>query len=267
MRILAVDDERLMLQALVDSIREAAPDSEPAAFLRPSEALEYASSNPVDVAFLDIHMRGMDGLELARELQKQYPSINIIFCTGYEEYLSEAFRSVRCNGYVYKPVDAEAIRQELAHLRVPVNMIPARTTDLREGLQVRCFGWFEVFYNGKPVVFKRQKTKELLAYLVDLRGASADTRSICGALWPETPTTEKETSHFRHLVADLKQTLAQYDCSDIFLQNRNSYAVDIHALSCDYYDYLDGDESAKQYYYGDYMLQYEWAEMSTGWKY
>lgn len=267
MQILAVDDERLMLQALVDSIIEAAPDAELASFTKPAEALEYASAHAVDVAFLDIHMRGMDGLELARELQKLYPSVNIIFCTGYEEYLSEAFRSVRCNGYVYKPVDADAIRQELAHLRVPLDGAGLCSSVPQDALRVRCFGWFEVFYNGKPLQFRRQKTKELLAYLVDLRGGSADTRTICGVLWPETPTTDKETSHFRHLVADLRQTLTQCGYSDVFLQNRNSYAVDIHRLSCDYYDYLCGDENVKQYYYGDYMLQYEWAEMSTSWKY
>ncbi len=45
----------------------------------------------------------------------EYPDINIIFCTGYDEYISEAFREIRCNGYISKPVDAEQVKEELSH--------------------------------------------------------------------------------------------------------------------------------------------------------
>lgn len=120
MRILAVDDEKLMLSALVSAINEAMPEAEVAAFRSGSSALEYFEDNKIDVAFLDIRMRGMDGLELARKLLEMDPSLNIIFCTGYDEYISEAFREIRCNGYITKPVDADTVRKELAHLRTPI---------------------------------------------------------------------------------------------------------------------------------------------------
>ena len=65
---IAVDDEALMLGALVAAI-EASPDiREVTKFSDCEEALAFATSNFVDVAFLDINMRGMGGLVLAEKI-------------------------------------------------------------------------------------------------------------------------------------------------------------------------------------------------------
>lgn len=122
MKILAVDDEKLMLSALESAIRETVPKAEIISFRKARDAIEYARDNKVDIAFLDIRMSGMNGLELARELLKLYPEINVIFCTGYRDYMSEAFREIRCNGYIMKPVDKEHVREEMKHLRVPFEL-------------------------------------------------------------------------------------------------------------------------------------------------
>ena len=122
MTILAVDDEKLLLMALENAIREAVPDANVQSFRKPTDALAYTEENEVNVAFLDIQMRGMDGLELAKKMLEIDPRINIIFCTGYDDYISEAFREVRCNGYISKPVDAQKVWQEMQHLRVPLDL-------------------------------------------------------------------------------------------------------------------------------------------------
>ena len=73
MKIIAVDDEKLALEALIDSITEAVPDASILAFRKPSEAMKFIRENVCDIAFLDIQMRGMTGLELARQLKgKRY---------------------------------------------------------------------------------------------------------------------------------------------------------------------------------------------------
>lgn len=67
MRILAADDETLAREMLTDAIRQALPDAEIFDFAKPSRLLEFASENPpCEIAFLDIHMRGMNGVELAK---------------------------------------------------------------------------------------------------------------------------------------------------------------------------------------------------------
>ena len=69
MNILAVDDEELPLRLLVDSISKAIPSAEIHSFQDPNEALEHLSTNQCDIAFLDIEMRGMTGLEFSRKLK------------------------------------------------------------------------------------------------------------------------------------------------------------------------------------------------------
>ena len=64
MRIIAVDDERLALEALVSSIIKAVPDAAVHGFRDPAEAMDFLRSHICDVAFLDIRMRGISGLEL-----------------------------------------------------------------------------------------------------------------------------------------------------------------------------------------------------------
>ncbi len=82
MRILCVDDEPLMLQMLEMAVREAEPDADITAFSKQTDLLNEAKTNGCDIAFLDIHMRGMNGVELAKELKAVNPKMNIIFVTG-----------------------------------------------------------------------------------------------------------------------------------------------------------------------------------------
>ena len=82
---IAVDDEVLMLGALASAI-EASPDiGALAKFSACEDALQYVKENPVDIAFLDINMRGMGGLALAEKIREASPDCRIVFCTGYEE--------------------------------------------------------------------------------------------------------------------------------------------------------------------------------------
>ena len=66
MKILAIDDNELALEELVSAIEEALPSGEVFGFGIPSELLAFAKENDCHIAFLDIKMWGMNGLELAR---------------------------------------------------------------------------------------------------------------------------------------------------------------------------------------------------------
>lgn len=118
MHIIAVDDEKLALETLRDAICEAAPNETPICFHSAREALDYAAGTSVDIAFLDIRMDGMSGLELAEQLLKIHKETNIIFVTGYSDYQGEAFE-MYASGYVKKPVRAKRIARELQNLRYP----------------------------------------------------------------------------------------------------------------------------------------------------
>jgi hypothetical protein len=120
------------------------------------------------VAFLDVKMPGMTGLEMAKRVKELSPHTNIVFVTAYSEYSLDAMR-LRASGYVLKPATGEAVETELENLRFPVKTAAASR------LRVQCFGNFEVYADGQPLRFEFSRTKELFAYLVDRRGAAANT--------------------------------------------------------------------------------------------
>ncbi|MDD6798780.1 MAG: response regulator, partial [Clostridia bacterium] len=167
MRILIVDDEPMSLQETKNVSQNAKPEAEIITAENYKKALLEAKDQKIDIAILDIEMPGMNGLELAKKLKDICSDTNIIFATAYSEYALDAF-SLYASGYLLKPLKPESLREALHNLRIPVQYSSDR-------LQVQCFGNFEVFYNGRPLHFSRTKAKELFAYLIDLRGAAANT--------------------------------------------------------------------------------------------
>ena len=249
MRIIAVDDEPLMLQKLRRCIEEAEPESELYTFGTSAEALAFVRGHTVDVCFLDIHMSGMDGVTLAKEIKLIQPKVNIIFATGYAEYMPDAFL-LNVSGYLLKPVTAKQVREQLEILRFPVR------TQSSSKLRLRCFGNFEVFLDNRPVHFRYGKTKEVLAYLTFRRGATCTNREIIASIWEE----DSHESYFRDLKNDLVNTLSVLGHADIIEVRRGRMALIAEKVECDYYQWLNGTVEGINAYHGEFMSQYSWAE-------
>ena len=254
MTFIAVDDRPRALSALEDAIKTAEPQARVVACASGEEALRFASECPVDVAFIDIDMPEMDGITLAKRLKLRNPRINIIFATGFREYTGEAI-DLQASGYLMKPITLEKVREELENLRHP---LPVSS----EGKRVRfqCFGIFEVFIDQKAVRFRYDKTREILAFLVDHR-ALCDNRQIISALWEK----DVSGSYFRTLRKDLLDTFRQLGCEDIFIQQWGRLGIVPEKVSCDFYDWMAGRPEALNAYLGKYMSQYEWAELTNAW--
>ena len=248
---IAVDDEPLMLGALVKAIKTSPDITTVAEFTSCEEALEFVKSNPVDVAFLDINMRGMGGLSLAEKIVGFCPDCRIVFCTGYEEYALSAFK-LHAAGYLLKPISAGDVQEEIDNIKgVRQNQRP---------LEVKCFGNFEVFTKGEKLTFKRSKTKELFAFLVDRNGAGVTVAEIGAALW-ENNQAQKNQNYIHQLFHDLRQALETVGMEEIFERNSYYYSINPEKLDCDYYTYL---KTGKPEFRGEYMSQYSWAEETCG---
>ena len=245
---IAVDDEVLMLGALVAAI-EASPDiTEVNKFSDCEKALEFVKEKGADVAFLDINMRGMGGLALAERILAASPDCKIIFCTGYEEYAIPAFK-LHASGYLMKPISAEDVQGEIDNIKGV-----RQKTKL---LTVKCFGNFEVYVNNQKLMFKRLKTKELLAFLIDRNGAGMTAKQICAVLFPDDIDDNKNAAYIRQLVLDLKNTLKTVGAESVLRHETPCYRVDTSLIQCDYISYL---ETGKPEFRGEYMTQYSWAE-------
>ncbi|MBD3808979.1 MAG: response regulator transcription factor [Sulfuricurvum sp.] len=115
MKILIVDDEPLALSRLrrllasLDrhDVTEASDGS---------EAIEYARQKRFDIAFLDISMSGMNGIDLGYALRAEYPEMGIIYQTAYENHALKAF-DVGANDYLLKPYTAEQLQRALERVQ------------------------------------------------------------------------------------------------------------------------------------------------------
>lgn len=252
MRFLAVDDEPLMLDGLVAALRGARPEAEILPFRWPEDALLELKKQPADVAFLDIQLGRMTGLQLAVELKKIKPDIHIIFVTGYSQYAVNAF-SIHATGYLLKPVEKKDVERELTFIYGEQKS--------SSHIQVKTFGGFEIFVDGQPVRFDRTKAKELLAYLVDRRGVSVTSGEAYSALFEDTGNTLSGKSYFRTIVHELTRALKKAGIEDILRKEWNSYAVVPEKFDCDFYRFLDGDPAAINQYQNDYLPAYSWAEI------
>lgn len=254
MRMLCVDDEPLMLKMLEMAVKEAKPDADITAYRKQADLLEDAKQNGCDIAFLDIHMRGMSGVELAKELKKINPKMNIIFVTGFSEYKGDAM-DMKASGYIMKPVTKEKIEQELADLRFPI--VPKKNALLR----VQCFGNFDVFLpSGEHMKFDRSKSKEIFAYLVHKQGSSCTTKEIAAALFEDEPYDTKQQNYVQQLIHAMIKNLKAVGAEEAVVRSYNALAVNPDVLDCDYYRFQELDAGAVNSFQNEYMSQYYWAE-------
>ena len=251
MNIIAVDDESLALEGVMIGLKKAVPGASVRGFRDPSEALEDTKNVPADVAFLDIEMREISGIELAGKLKEQNPRINIIFTTGYKEYMEDAF-DIHASGYIMKPVTPDKLRKEIEQLRFPVENTENR-------IIVQTFGEFGLFINGQAVTFLYQKSKELLAILIDACGNLMTNDRLIEMLWLDDEGSGSHASYLRNLISDLTSTLKKYNAEDIIVRRRGVIGINKNDLSCDYYDYLDGKKQIPENA-GEYLSKYAWAE-------
>lgn len=245
---IAVDDEELMLRALVKAVGASPDIKEVVNFSNCENALNYVKENPIDIAFLDINMRGMGGIALAQKILALRPNSKIVFCTGYEEYAIPAFK-LHASGYLMKPISAEDVQGEIDNIKGVIKK--------EKLLEVKCFGNFEVFVKGERLLFKRSKTKELLAFLVDRKGAGMTAKEICAVLFADDTNDENNMAYLRQLVMDLKNSLKAVGADAVLCHETPWYRIDTTLIKCDYISYL---ESGKPEFRGEYMSQYSWAE-------
>jgi len=257
MNIMIVDDEALAVRSLETQLQKIFPDSATIFCCQSADgALDLARKTPIDLAFVDMELPQMSGIELIGKLKELQEDTDFVIITAYAEYSLQAWK-MHVSDYLMKPVNETDIREALQNLRRPLKM---ENRPDPERIRVQCFGNFEVFYREKRMHFDRSGAKELFAYLVSRRGAAVSTGELCSVLWEDDTNLITKKAYIRTYYATLKKEFEAIGHGDVLVHSRNSYAVNIGAIDCDYYQYLKRDPIAVNLYQSEFMSQYSWAE-------
>lgn len=107
------EDSRLVARLASRWARQAGAEAEIESFPSAEAFLfRYEEKKDFDVLLLDIEMTGMDGVELARTVRRDNEAVQIVFITGYSDYIAEGYE-VSALHYLMKPVNEENFHQVL----------------------------------------------------------------------------------------------------------------------------------------------------------
>lgn len=125
---------------------------------------------------------------------------------------------------------------------------------------IRTFGYFDVFVGGKPMAFRNEKAKELLALLVDRRGGWVTSTQAISYLWEDEPANSVILARYRKVALRLKNALEEYGIESTVETVDGKRRIVMERVRCDLYDHLAGRDGGNHPFSGSYMTNYSWGE-------
>lgn len=223
MRAICIDDEPILLDWLVKSVKASPDITDISQFTDEVAAIEHATANEFDMAFIDVELHTMDGITVAERLREINPNCGIIFCTGHANYAVDAIARVSVDGYLLKPIDSDDVQREIDRYKSKhISIEKAITVDISHGVNV-----FDK--HGTLIKFTRTKTAELLAALIEQNGDSISADQLCRMLWEDSSSDyyllKKNKNYLTQLFTDLRRSLESCGASDIITRTDEGYAV------------------------------------------
>ncbi|WP_336776415.1 response regulator [Paenibacillus sp. MMO-58] len=225
---LIVDDEDLSVKRLKRLLLESGEFGVCHTFLNPTEAYEFAKTNPIDIAFLDIAMPKMDGMTLSAKLREIDDSVQLVFATGYGDYAVQAF-DISALDYLMKPVTAARLNQTLGKIDKTRHRNPSLYIQLLNGLKIYGQG-----RQDTPIKLRSPKTEELFAFLVCKRMVSRE--EIVETLWGDLET-EKALKNLNSMIYYIRQAIDADKFGNVIHTGRTEIRVEDNGVYCDLYEF------------------------------
>lgn len=116
--VIMVDDNKAILSDCLGVLEDVMPDATITGFLWPQDAVDYAKTNRIALAILDIELGTASGLDLCHKLQEVNPRTNVVFLTAYPDYALDAWET-GASGFMVKPLTPERVKEQLKRLHYP----------------------------------------------------------------------------------------------------------------------------------------------------
>ncbi len=249
-RVVIVDDMQSARNVLVYLLKQYAQLQVIGTFSNGEDFLAYMETTDIDLVFLDIEMPGLDGLTISKIISQRKNPPLFAFATAYSQYSLEAW-GTNAIGYITKPYNKEDLHKIINKF---LEISPEDTKNIR----IECFPNFNIYINNEPLTFKSKKSKEILAYLVYNHGGWVEINEMCTELLEDLENKKAQDSLRSHM-SRLSRTLDSYGIAEIMEKKYGKCRICRDMLTCDYYDYLDGNRNL---FTGEFLKSYSWAELT-----
>ena len=225
-------------------------------FQQDSAALEYIREQQVDIVFLGMEPPEMNGISLARQLQEIKEDLHFVFISDRSVYALQAFE-VAADGYLLNSYSREELENQIRNIQRKFHM------EERPHVYFQTIPRFELFIDGHLIPISKKRVKELLALLVDFAGSSLTSEQAINYLWEDRPLDDGTKALMRMTAKRLREFLVQEKIDYILIEENGVRAIDTQCVDCDYYQILRGNKDVMKKYYGEYMVEYSWAETTN----
>ena len=235
MRAIIIDDEKMALELLGILLSKFNEVELVGSYCNPMQALVGLPSLKVDVVFLDIEMGDIYGIEFAEKLLLLQEDLEIVFVTAYSQYAVDAFE-LNVIDYLLKPISEERLQKSIGRVQ---NKLAKKKQEKKTGnLYIQSFGSFEVFDSeGKPMKWRTQKNKELLAYLWFHENRRINKNIILDTIFMDHDI-EKATTLLHTTVYQLRKSLRNLGLKNPIRYSNEAYELNVNFKS-DYADFLE----------------------------
>jgi len=247
MRILIAENDRQRSDDLIKILNELSPGSSAVTAEDLQSAVECSLHENFEAAFIDTGSDHKLCFEISSSLKKITPRLNIIFISDNNDFLPDAMY-LHASGYILRPVDKEKVAGQLENLL------------FESSIKIICFGNFGITVNDRPVHFRRSKSMEVLAFLVDRRSACS-RKQIAAAIFEDRSYDRSCQKYLDNIIRDLQEDLKTAGISELLMHENNLYSVNREICSCDYFDYIEYYRPTYKFH-GEYMSQYSWSEVT-----
>jgi DNA-binding LytR/AlgR family response regulator len=234
LRALVADDERLLREQLKSRLAQAWPDLEIVGEARDGqEAIEKAEALAPDVAFLDIRMPGLTGLEAAREIVA-LPNWagEVVFVTAYDEYAVAAFEQGALD-YLLKPVEVERLAQTAERVKSRLQARPSQEPKGTPGGEAALDTLLEKLMNAQQAVVRGNATEPPMRWIQCAVGSTTKLIDVKDVLFfrSDEKYTRVQTRDQEALIrTPIRELMPRLD-SQQFWQIHRSTIVNLAAIA------------------------------------
>lgn len=255
MRAIILDDEPLMIKSFMRLSQNIKDLNVTATFEYAEDVIEYAETHSFEIAFLDIEVSDMSGIECARILKEKMPELLVVFISAYDDYIRDS-NQLGGDDYILKPYNEEILEKTMKKMRLLVRR-------QKKSVYIQMFGRFVVMKDGVPIKFNG-KAKEILACILVRRGREISNEEIYSTLWEQREYSNDKMKVYYNALKRLKDHLKEHGLENLIFSTSRGQIANVEMFDCDYYSWLDGNSESEEEFKDEFLTEYSWGEYILG---